>query len=469
MDQAVASFVKRHRLLAGGERIVIGVSGGADSMALLDYLVRMRDGWSLSLVAASVDHGLRGEESAADLCFVRDWCGAHDVAFVGKSLDVRTYQIEQEVSEEAAARTLRYRFFARVLREYKADKLALAHHGDDQVETMLMRQVRGSFGAARSGMPVRRPFAGGEVIRPFLAVDKAQIQSYLEAKDIRFREDPSNASDAYTRNRFRHHVLPFLKKENPHVHSRFQQESEMLLADHHYLQQLARGKLDEVVASKQPAEIVLSASAFSRVPEALQRRMIHLLLSYLYDEPNPSSLAVIHMEQFLALTKPGPPHRQLDFPRGLRVIRSYDQVILTYEKKGGRNHTYTHALQVPDTTEIPKGQIVAEIKNEQPEEDSGFFCDADLVCYPLTVRTRKAGDRLSLRGMDGSKKVKTIFIEEKIARACRETWPIIVDAQDELLWLPGLRKADYAKTTSATMRFLTLQFEWNKSERRFHT
>lgn len=458
LRQAVDRFIKRHHLLKEGAVVVVGVSGGPDSMALLDYLESVRHVWRLTLIAASVDHGLRGEESAADVRYVEQFCRSRHITFEGTRLDVDGYRKEHHLSEEAAARTCRYRFFAHVMQTYGADALALAHHGDDQVETMLMREVRGTIGPG--AIPVRRPFAGGEIIRPFLVVDKQQIEAYCAKRGITPRRDPSNDRDDYTRNRFRHHVLPFLKKENPNVHIRFQYESEIAYDDHAYLKQLARARLDEVILSREPHEIVCSVNVFLTMPMALQRRMIHLILNYLYRQI-PPSLSVIHIEDVIRLAARKHPSGRLDFPDGLRVVRSYDRLFFTYKREEPKEREYRHTLDVPGEVRVPCGTIVSEFASEyrkHPDDRDAFVCDAAHVRLPLIVRSRQTGDRISPKGMKGSKKVKAIFIERKIRMCLRDSWPVVTDADGNVLWLPDLKHSGVAQPSKSTKRLVVLRF-----------
>ncbi|WKB35942.1 tRNA lysidine(34) synthetase TilS [Terrilactibacillus sp. S3-3] len=178
--------------------------------------------------------------------------------FYGERVNVPEYREKHHLSPEAAARELRYRVFAKAMAAYHADVLALGHHGDDQIETMLMRQVRGSFGISRAGIPVKRDFAAGQIIRPFLTQTKAEIAAYCRDQGIESRHDETNNSEKFTRNRFRKHVLPFLKQENPRVHLRFQYESERIAEDEQLLIQLAKERMDKVVLKKETDEVILS-------------------------------------------------------------------------------------------------------------------------------------------------------------------------------------------------------------------
>ncbi|HEU5138530.1 MAG TPA: tRNA lysidine(34) synthetase TilS [Bacillales bacterium] len=460
MRQAVDRFIKRHHLLERGAVVVVGVSGGPDSMALLDYLESVRYLWDLRLIAASVDHGFRGKESAADLSYVQAYCREKNITFEGTSLDVNAYRKEEGVSLQEAARECRYEFFDNIVKKFNADYLALAHHGDDQVETMLMRQVRGSSGIARSGIPVRRRFGTAEMIRPFLDVDKRQIEEYCKNQGIQPRRDPSNDSDAYTRNRFRHHVLPFLKKENPNVHVRFQYESERIREDELYLEQLAEARLSDVMISESPKQTILSVEAFSDMPMALQRRVIHLILSYLYRQI-PPSLSVIHIEGIVQLLSQEQPSARLDLPLGLQAIRSYGRLVFTYKKEEYGDEEYQHQLDVPGKAHFPVGTIVAEFADEyqeHPDDDDGFVCDPDLINLPLFVRTKRSGDRLSPKGMKGSKKVKAIFIDEKIRRDLRNKWPLVTDSEGTVLWVPGLKHSGVGLPSVETKQRIVLRF-----------
>ncbi|HET7522219.1 MAG TPA: tRNA lysidine(34) synthetase TilS [Bacillales bacterium] len=460
MRQAVDRFIKRHDLLKKEAVVVVGVSGGPDSMALMDYLERVKNKWSLTLIAASADHQMRGEASAADVRYVKNYCRKRDLAFEEAKLNVNAFREKHEMGVQEAARACRYRFFADVMNRYDADFLALAHHGDDQVETLLMRRVRGSFGYSRAGIPVRRPFATGEVIRPLLCVDKQQIEAYCRNRGIIPRRDRSNESDDYTRNRFRHHILPFLKSENPSVHVRYQQESEMLFDDEACLAELAKGKLQRVTVSKTAGEAVWSTDVFANISPALQRRMIHLVLNYLYRKI-PPSLSTIHIEDVRALAHRNHPSGRLDLPGGLRVVRSYHYLIFTFKREEREGVRYRYRLDVPGKVRVPFGMISAEIGSQYekyPDDCDTFVCDAGLVHLPLFVRTRSPGDRLSPKGMKGSRKVKAIFIDHKIPMDLRDQWPLVEDENGTILWIPGVKHSGVAQPSGKTEKKMILRF-----------
>ncbi|NSL52908.1 tRNA lysidine(34) synthetase TilS [Calidifontibacillus erzurumensis] len=461
----VRQFIEKHQLLKKGSTVVVGVSGGPDSIALLHYLWTFKDKWELSLIAAHVDHMFRGKQSYEDLLFVKDFCEKLQITFEGTSIDVPEYIKIHQLTPQVAARECRYQFYSRVLEKYSAQYLALAHHGDDQVETMLMRMVRGSYGKGLAGIPVKRDFHGAEIIRPFLCLTRDEIEQYIDEFHLSYRVDPSNEKDDYQRNRFRHYVLPFLKSENPNVAERFQTISELLMEDEKLLEEYAAQGIEKAVIEKTEKKVVFLINEFKSLPISLQRRGIQLILKYLY-KSIPSNLATIHIDQLLSLLKTKHPSGILHFPKGLIVTKSYHQCTLAIGEETEK-HYLPLELQVPGEVFITDDvSIKAEWVKDIPKTMSGvdyFICTSDHIALPIHIRTRKTGDRMTLKGMVGTKKLKDIFIDEKIPREKRDRWPVVVDGNGEILWLPLLKKSrfffDQRESTSNNSHvYLLLQY-----------
>lgn len=459
MRQTVNGFIKKHSLLFDGATVVVGVSGGPDSLALLSFLNESKRKMQLNLIAAHVDHMLRGDESLEDLYFVESFCKEHDIVFEGKQIDVNTYQQNHKVSLQVAARECRYQFFKEVITKHKADLLALGHHGDDQIETMLMRQVRGAYGEGLAGIPVKRVFHNSVIIRPFLTITKEEILNYCAEKGLTPRIDQSNFTSKYTRNRFRNDLLPILKKENPNIHLRFQKQSELLLEDQQYLGEIAANKIEEAIISKTETEIVISISRFNRSAIPLQRRGFQLILNYLYGQKYPE-ISTIHIDEFIALMKNFHPSGYLDLPNGLKIIKAYDKCIVTF-------HTiemepdYECQFPIPGIVKFKKGKIVSELLQSSPSvrlDENKIVCDLEKLMTPLVVRNRKQGDRISLVGMEGKKKLKNLFIDSKISRKERNDWPILVDNSGEILWVPRLKRSTIAYPTEETKHFVLFTY-----------
>lgn len=460
MKQCVTAFINRHHLLKENTTVLVGVSGGPDSMALLHFLHSIREEWNLKLIAVIVDHQLRGEESQADLEYVRDVCAAWDIAFAGTSIDVPAYKQQHQLGTQLAAREVRYQFFAEQMEYFHADYLALGHHGDDQVETMLMSFVRTADPSGFSGIPVKRCFACGEIIRPLLSVTKASTVAYCQEHRITPRIDPSNHETVYTRNFFRKHVIPQLKEKNGKIHTTMQYLSEGMQADEDFLQMEANKVLHKIVdLNVKNKTASLKINHYKSHPLALQRRVFHLILNYLYEEL-PKDLSYVHEAHLFALIESDKSNAWIDFPFQLKVEKSYGNLSFYF------SHQYPHlspireVLSIPGEIELPDGSVIkASLSDEANHEDTNFFyCDAEQVALPLHIRTRQPGDRMRWKGLNGSKKLKDIFIDEKISPKERDKWPIVVDNNNEILWLIGLKKGIPANRSKQT-RYIQIEYQ----------
>ncbi|WP_071458827.1 tRNA lysidine(34) synthetase TilS [Bacillus massilinigeriensis] len=448
LEEKVQSFLKKHEFKLNGRSIAVGVSGGPDSLALLHYLWTLRNRLELRLVAVHVDHMFRGEESYQEGLFVRNFCEERDIPFEMERMDVPAHMKATGLSSQQAARELRYRVYRKVMDSHRLQCLALGHHGDDQLETVLMRLTRGSSGKARAGIPFSRNFSGGVLVRPFLCLTKEEIETYCRKNNLDPRRDPSNNKEVYGRNRFRHRVLPFLKNENPKVHEHVQRFSEETLEDEEYLAQLTAEKLNKVV-EKQKGKISLLIPSFLAMPMPLQRRGIKLILNYLYEE-KPSSLSASHIDEIFSIICSQKPSGSLDFPKGLKVKRSYHKCHFILSEAKSECLPYRYSLDGPGSIVLPTGEAIEarEIDTFSPQKGAySMTLDASEIVWPLIIRTRKSGDRMTLHGMCGTKKIKDIFINEKIPLTERDEWPVVTDGNGRILWLPGLKKSSFAAKT----------------------
>ncbi|MGE8207401.1 tRNA lysidine(34) synthetase TilS [Heyndrickxia sp. NPDC080065] len=442
-EKKIADFIKRNRLLEYGDSVLVGVSGGPDSIALLHYLVQKKFDYNLSIRAVHVDHMLRGEESYNDLKFVHNLCDQWNIPCESARININEKMLILNKGFEETARIFRYRFFEEIMIKYQHKKLLLGHHGDDQVETILMRLTRGSSGKGRAGIPVRRPMQNGEIVRPLLCLNKEEIEEYCCFYGLDPRRDPSNQKLDYTRNRFRLKVLPFLKRENIHVHEHFQRFSEEILEDEVYLQELTLIKMNKLW-KKNKNEITVDALSFIEMPLPLQRRGIKLILNYLYNE-NPSTVTAVHTDAILKLLRDGRPSGQLDLPQGLQVRRSYEKCIFSF-KKEKQSNTYEIELSLNKEVNLPNGYSImlteGKVLDPQPQKEK-IYLRLDDIHLPLIIRNKRAGDRIKVKGLNGTKKVKDIFIDEKIPLDKREMWPIVTDHTGNVLWIPNLKKSVY--------------------------
>ncbi|MBD1383186.1 tRNA lysidine(34) synthetase TilS [Metabacillus arenae] len=460
MDQFYR-FFKRNSLIKDGSTIVVGVSGGPDSLALLHLLSALKKKGSFRLVAAHLDHMFRGKQSENEKKFVQKYCQDRNIEVETAQVDVSQFAKEKKLSSQVAARECRYQFFKEIMDHYQGDFLALGHHGDDQIETILMRFVRGAAGRALAGMEEIRPFHTGYIIRPLLRVTKDDLLNYCNQHNLNPRFDPSNEKDDYTRNRFRKYVLPFLKEENPKVHERFQLFSENVLEDEAFLQELSMEKMNKVWNRKKDKESELEIKPFLKLPLSLQRRGIQLILNYLYKRV-PSSLTSIHIESLLHLLSQKHPSGSLDLPNGLKAVKSYDNCLFTFAHKK-EIEPYELELNPPKRIVLPNGAEISAHKGPFPKEyvngNNFFIVKEERVTLPFIVRSRKSGDKLKVKGMNGTKKVKDIFIDEKTPLYERDEWPVVLDSSGQILWLPGLKKSSIEDFNVTNEEYIVLQYK----------
>lgn len=411
-------------------------------MALLHMLCAIREEMSLRIVALTVDHQLRGVASKEDADYVENTSRAWGIECVRCEVDVTGLKKKQQIGTQLAARELRYRFFHEQMEAYQADFLALGHHGDDQIETMLMRFVRSADPGAVQGIPVRRPFAGGELIRPLLGTAREEIEAYCREYGIKARLDASNEETAYTRNYFRKTIIPLLKEKNPSLHDTMEHLSEAMREDEIFLKKEAEKAAAQVVNFDKNGESArFEIAAFKSFPIALQRRVYHLILNYLYN-PLPDQLTYVHEAQFFALLDSGKSNISFDFPHGLKLIKSYNKASFVFWN-ASQEQSYELELNIPGELKLPGGDLLKATFAEARKEETTytFFVPLESVELPLYVRTRRNGDRMSWKGLSGSKKLKDVFIDAKIPQRERDGWPMVADAAGKIIWLIGLKKA----------------------------
>lgn len=459
LKNKVLDIIHKYNLIQKNSKLLVGVSGGPDSLVLLHFLKHIQAMWNFDLVVAHVDHMFRGEQSYEDYLFVEQTCKNWGILFEGTRIDVPAYMKKTGESTELAARKIRYAFFGELMKKYECTTLVLGHHGDDQVETMLMRMTRGASGKARAGIPIKRAFENGFIVRPLLVVTKAEINQYAAKHQLEPRLDPSNEEDDYVRNRFRHHVLPFLKQENPLVHEQFQRFSEEIYEDEEFFQQLVTRRMKEVWLEITQEYAIINTDSLLVMPNPLQRRAIQLILNYLYLE-RPSSLSALHIQQLLTLFLNPQPSVELHLPGGLIAEKSYSTCIFRFSNI--ESLEYTLLLQIPGDTFLPNGyKIEAQyIEEASIGGNDSFILPVSSVTFPLTVRTRKKGDRMRVKGLNGTKKLKDIFINEKIPLYKRNGWPVVIDQTGQIIWLPGLKKSYIeSETVTDESSFISLQFK----------
>ncbi|WP_181592901.1 tRNA lysidine(34) synthetase TilS [Paenibacillus sp. YN15] len=456
--------IVKYKLFEPGDRIVVAASGGPDSTALLHllFLLSGEAGWRLAV--AHANHGFRPDESAREAEFVRRQAERLELPFYYRELDVPGYLKQHGGNSQDAARRLRYDFLADTARVWQAEKIALAHHADDQAETVLMRILRGTGVSGLGGMSFVQERDGLKLVRPLLRMDKNRLLRELERLQEDYVTDSSNACAKYTRNRIRLETLPFLSKHNPSVVQALNRLAETAAADDDFLEGEAVRAVAQL-ARQGPEEVRFSRPDFACLHVALQRRFIKLILNYLFGTTENLDFAAVEQIR-LALLEEGAPNRRMTVSGKICLDREYDAVRLGRSPGSAAPRDYVYPLpaasgqfalaETGGRLEIALAPA-ADMASETACSHEARF-DAEELLFPLQLRNRRPGDRMQVDGLNGSKKVKDIFIDDKVPRFRREHTPVVTDAGGVILWIPGIRRAGAAKVTENTKQILRLRY-----------
>ncbi|GMX67541.1 tRNA lysidine(34) synthetase TilS [Paenibacillus elgii] len=460
----VERFIQDEALIEPGDGVVVAVSGGPDSVGLLHLLFALSGRYRLRLTVAHVNHGFRGAEADREAEMVKSLAGRWGLPVETTFIDMPRIIEETGRNSQAAARDKRYEFLFDVARRTGSRRIALAHHADDQAETLLMRLLRGTGPSGLSGIPVRRMAENGlELIRPLLRIYKADIIRYCEAEGLPYCTDSSNLERKYVRNQVRMDVLPFLSRYNEQLPAALNRLAETMAGEDDFMDREVQRICEQHVTRKN-ACYSFSAKWFTGVHVALQRRLIKLILNYLASDPD--SMDFLKVEQFrTAVLRERPSNFRLEIGQNIALSREYDRIAV--HTMVLRPLPYAYILREGQTElAIPETGVRLTLRSLDSEEgrpectDAWTACfDAEELAMPLTVRSRLPGDRMKPLGLNGTKKVKDMFIDAKVPPTLRETIPILADAGGSVLWVPGVRRSSAAAITGRTKRMLHIQVD----------
>lgn len=431
-------------LRGANKTIVVGASHGPDSMAIIHLLSILKDKLNMKIICAHVDHNVR-KESVDEANELENFCKKNDIIFEKMTIDKIT-----DTNFENEARIKRYAFFEEVINKYKASYLITAHHGDDLIETIMMRLVRGSSFKGYAGFSRVTDRGTYKMLRPLINVTKEDILEYNLKYNINFSIDPSNESDKYTRNRYRKYILPFLKREDPCVHDKFLKFSQLILENDAYIDMQMKKVIKDVYFQE-----VLHLDKLAKLDKVIQDRIINHIISIIYQD----DLILIgdaHKDLVNKLIASSKPNSYIYLPNDIKVIKSYNE--LKFEKKD--NQVIDYKIKFDRMVNLPNGRQLKIV--DDSNDKSNYICrlNSDDVALPLYVRNKRHGDRIEVKGMTGHKKIKDILINEKIASSEREHWPILVDSKDRIVWLPGLKKSKYDKSKNESYDII-IKYHWN--------
>ncbi len=425
MDE-VYDFIKNGVGLESGNAIVVGVSGGPDSMALLNVLQRVKKEIDIRIICAHVNHNQR-KESEEEEAYVREYCKMNDIIF-----ECIKFENWGDDNFENEARSRRYKFFEELIDNYNAKFLMTAHHADDLIETILMRIVRGSTLKGYSGFSKVVNKDGYKIVRPFITLTKDEILKYCKENKIKYFIDSSNNDDYHTRNRYRHVILPFLKSENPNVHKKFIKFSETLIENSKYIDKEADKLFNKVFQNG-----ILYIDKFNELEHVIQTKIIYNILEKIYGD----DLLIVgdaHVELIFDLINSNKSNSIVHLPNSVIIIKSYNELSFSYDE----DEYDEYEIEINKIVNLPNGKIIEMVSDSDDTSNYTIRLNSKDVKLPLYVRNRRDGDRIHVKNLNGSKKISDIFIDKKIKSTDREMWPIVLDSENRVLWLPGLKKSN---------------------------
>jgi len=440
LQTRITAVIRQNQLFRPGETLIIGLSGGADSTALLDLLATL-PAFPLRLVAAHLNHCLRGPASDDDEQFCRELAAGYGIPFESRREDVKAAAARESLNLEDAGRRARISFFDELFTRWQAAAVVLAHHADDQAETVLMRLLRGSGMTGLAGMPRRN---GRGYIRPLLDISRGEIEAYLAERRLKWREDTSNLDTTFLRNRIRHELLPLLERYNPAVRTALATTAGILSEEDALLDALTQQAACQVCCFSD-RDAACDITLLKSHPLALQRRIIRLMLSRLAG--NLEQISHRHLESILQMTAAARPNLRTSLPRGLVAVREYNHLVI--KARDNTEPTVAETLiPGPGSYLLPDGALLRIEISPLPADPGGSptsaFFDGDKMPFPWHVRTFRPGDRIQPLGMSGRKKVKDVFIDCKIPLSQRRRTALLF-CGDELIWIVGLRTSQLAR------------------------
>lgn len=461
MLNKIAAYMEKWNMVEKGDRIIVGISGGADSVCLLFVLLELQKKIPFELTAVHVNHGLRGEAADADEAYVTALCRRQNVPCIVYREDVKRLAKERKQTTEEAGRQLRRELFEKTLIEKGGGKIALAHHKNDNAETFILNLARGTGLKGLGGM---RPVTG-HFIRPLLCVERSEIESYLEERGVDYCTDETNYEDDYVRNRIRHHMIPYMEREiNRKTVSHMERTMEHLREVQSFLESETEKYLPGCVERTAQGYTVWG-EAFGELPEVIKPLVVKRLLTELAGKAKDIESVHIEMVQQLFEKQAS---RRVDLPYGLVAKRVYDGITI------GRQIEKTPEIKTAIVLEPEEGHSKSvfflnykicyrilkreewEQKITQKSNTKAF--DYDIIGDMITVRTRRAGDYITLHSDGRTKKLKAYFINEKVKEELRDEIPLIAEGS-HLLWIVGYRTNPAYKVGRNTKRILEIQIE----------
>lgn len=458
MIKKVRKTIQKHHMLQPADRVLVAVSGGVDSIALLRALHELRGEWQLELAVAHLDHRMR-PDSEKDARFVADYAASLQLPCVCETIDVPHYIQSEKLSPEEGARRARYGFLMRAARQRNAKVIALGHNLDDQVETFFLHLLRGTGLAGLSGIPPVRCEDDVRYIRPLLGCSREEILAYAHAQRLEYRDDPTNQDVKFLRNRVRWELLPLLRKYNPNVLETVARAEEALRKANQYLQRVAEKEFQQALVRENSEEIALNRHRVSTLEELIQEHVLREAIRRI--QGNFQGIEAVHVEQMRTELARGHGGAQVTLPGGIRFVIQSDHVLLTRRQPPEHLTPYCFQLHVDGKNSLePIGWrfelTLLDGSHPDPADHLEARIDSATIVEPLYVRNWRRGDRFRPLGLGGTKKLQDYFVDAKIPRGERDRIPLVCD-QGGILWVVGWCVSERCRVTPQTLETLCIR------------
>lgn len=448
-------FIKEKNIIQSGDKILVGLSGGPDSVCMLNLLCSIREKEKIEVAAAHINHMLRGEEADKDEEYSKKICESLGVKFFSKRIDINKYALETGKSSELAGREARYDFFNEVINKINFNKIATAHNANDQAETILMRIMRGTGLEGLGGIPVERE---GKYIRPILFMRREEVEKYCEENNLNPHIDATNLERIYSRNKVRLDILPYMKENfNPNIVETINRMALLLQEDNDFIER----EVDKAYKNNcvEREESIFISKKLFEIHSAIIARVIRKAL-FIINKSN-YDMEMKNIEDIIELSKLGT-NKKLDLPKGIYAENIYGDIIIAKKKNIEIKPTDELNLNKEDILHnevifdeyIINFQVTNDKEIKQENNDLIKSFDYDKI-NNIIIRYRKNGDKIVPLGMKGSKKLKDIFIDMKIPKENRDKIPLI-QFNDDISWIIGIKMSDKFKITKNTKNILKI-------------
>ena len=407
--------------------VVIGVSAGPDYMCLLDLLQKK----TTKIVVCHINHNVR-KESIEEEEYITKYCQDKNII-----LEKTTINNYQENNFENEARKKRYMFYEEILKKYNSKTLLLAHHGDDLIETILMKISRGSNLEGYAGIKEISNVKNYQIIRPLLKYTKEDIINYNKSNNIKYYNDSSNQSTNYTRNRYRLNILPLLKKEDKNIHKKYLKYSKTLIEYDDYIKREVKRNINNVYKDN-----IINIDNLNKLDTFLIKNILYNIMNNIYQNKN-NIITDRHIQNIISLLNNAKPNIKIDLPNNKEIVKEYNKLIIKDKTSDIKNYK----IEFNDKIEI-ESLIIEKIESEDDDSNSVCRLNSKDITLPLYIRNREDGDYIILKGSNNRKKIKEIFIEKKLPLKKRNNYPLLVDSNNNIIWIPNIKKSKFCNKKS---------------------